>query len=68
MNPEELLDLARKGPIRIRMADGRSYEVPNIECIVVSKRAAAVLHDSIIIHLPLVTMTAVEPIATTDAG
>lgn len=68
MDRKELLDLLREGPIRIRMNDGRAYEVPSIEFASVSDIAAAVLHKSEEdgkwrhVHLPLVTMTAVEPL------
>jgi hypothetical protein len=67
MDREELNALVRQGPIRIRMNDGRSYDVENHDWISVSDIAAAVLYradDGKLrhVHLPLVTMTAVEPL------
>ena len=68
MDRAELLDLLREGPIRIRMNDGRAYEVKSIEFASVSDISAAVLYQSAEdgkyrhVHLPLVTMSAVEPL------
>lgn len=69
MDREELNAIVRKGPVRIRMNDGGAYEVPSTEFITVSDIAAAVLYrhqDGKLrhVHLPLVTMTAVEPLET----
>ncbi len=43
MHREELVELIRKGPVRILMNDGNSCEVPNIECAMVSDISAHVL-------------------------
>ena len=68
MDREELNALVRQGPIRIRMNDGRFYDVENHDWISVSDISAAVLYrgdDGKLrhVHLPLVTMSAVEPLA-----
>ncbi len=69
MDREELnLILLSETPFVIRMNDGREYEVRSKEVITVSDIAASVLyrHDDgklRHVYLPLVTMTAVEPIA-----
>ena len=67
MDREELNAVLADGPVRIRMNDGRSYEVPSREFITVSDIAASVLFrhpDGNLRHvyLPLVTMSAVEPL------
>jgi hypothetical protein len=64
---EELTAIIRATPVRIRMNDGRAYEIPGPEFAVVSDIAASILHrgdDGKLRHvyLPLVTMCAVEPI------
>ncbi len=69
MDREELTALIKKGPIRIRMNDGRAYEVSGPEFATVSDIAAAVLYrgeDGKFRHmqLPLVTMSGVEPLET----
>ncbi len=69
MDREELTKLIAEGPIRIRMNDGRSYEVAGPEFATVSDIAAAVLYRAEDgkyrhMHLPLVTMSGVEPIET----
>lgn len=68
MDREELLSMVHTGPVTIRMNDGRSYEVPGPEYILVSSMSAVVLHKSDDgkwrnISLPLVTMTGVEQAA-----
>ncbi|MEN1681858.1 MAG: hypothetical protein AAGJ46_19935 [Planctomycetota bacterium] len=66
MDREELLALIRKGPIRITMNDGRSYDVPNMECCLVSQISISVLVKSEgdgkwrQHHLPLVTIAGIE--------
>jgi len=66
MDREELTQCIAEGPILIRMNDGRSYEVPSPEMIVVSDISATVLCRSESdgklrsVRLPLVTMSAVE--------
>ena len=67
MDREELMTLIRKGPVRILMNDGESYDVPNVEFAVVSDIAASVLYLGAdgkmrTMHLPLVTMSGVEEI------
>ena len=67
MDREELLEILRQGPTRIRMNDGRFYDVQSTEFVSVSDIAAAVLfrHDDgklRHVYLPLVTMSAVEPL------
>jgi hypothetical protein len=69
MDREELTNLARQGPIRIRMKDGCSYDVPNIEQILISDISASVLYrhaDGKLrhVHLPLVAMSGVEPLTS----
>lgn len=69
MDREELMKIIREGPVRITMNDGRSFEVPGPETAVVSDIAASVLYQANdgkyrTIHLPLVTMTSVEPLGT----
>lgn len=71
MDREELLALLRQGPHRIRMNDGHHYDVASLEMAVVSDIAAYVLRRSDdgklrTVVLPLVTMTAVEPL--TESG
>ncbi len=66
MDREELTAIIRQGPVRIRMNDGRAYEIPSSEFATVSDIAASVLHRSDDgklrhVYLPLVTMTAIEP-------
>ncbi len=70
MDREELTAILRKTPIRIRMNDGCSYEVPSLEFASIGDIAASVLHRSPDgklrhVYLPLVTMCVVEPI---DSG
>ena len=68
MDREELTQLVRSGPIRIRINDGRFYDVPSSEMIVVSDISASVLyrseHDGKLrtVHLPMVTMSGVDEI------
>jgi hypothetical protein len=68
MDREELSAIVSEGPVRIRMNDGRSYEVNGWEMITISDIAAAVLYRSEnddkfrLAYLPLVTMSCVEPI------
>ncbi|MEM8865271.1 MAG: hypothetical protein AAGF31_06945 [Planctomycetota bacterium] len=69
MDREELTALISDGPVRITMNDGRSFDIPGPEMATVSDIAAAVLYradDGKLrhIHLPLVTMTSVEPLGT----
>jgi hypothetical protein len=69
MDREELNAILQNVPIRIRMNDGRSYDVPSREFITVSDIAASVLYraqDGKLRHvyLPLVTMTAIEPLSS----
>lgn len=66
MDREELTAILAEGPVRIRMNDGRSYDVLNKQFITISDIAASVLYrheDGKLRHvyLPLVTMSAVEP-------
>ena len=73
MDREELNALIAKGPVRIHMNDGQSYFVPSPEFALVSDIAAAVLYladDGKYrhFHLPLVTMSGVEPIETNQNG
>ena len=68
MEREELTALIAKGPVLIRMNDGSEFTIESSEFATVSDIAAAVLYRSEKdgkyrhVHLPLVTMTAVEPI------
>jgi len=67
MDQEELLAIVRSGAVRIRMNDGRVYDVPDMEHIVVSPISAVVLHrndngETRNIYLPLVTMSGVEKV------
>ncbi len=67
MDREELMTLIRKGPVRILMNDGESYDVPNVEFTVVSDISASALYVGAdgkmrMTHLPLVTMSGVEEI------
>ena len=67
MDREELTALIKQGPIRIRMNDGRAYEVPGIGFASVGDFSAAVLYRAEDgkyrhMHLPLVTMAGVEPL------
>jgi hypothetical protein len=69
MDREELTTLIKRGPIRIRMNDGRAYDVEKPEFASVSDISAAVLYrgeDGKLrhMHLPLVTMSGVEPLET----
>ncbi len=73
MSQTELLAMARQGPIRIRMNDGRAYEIPNRDHITVGPRTAAVLHknddgEMSIMILSLPNMTSAEPITGESAG
>lgn len=69
MDRDELNQLIAKGPVRILMNDGNVYTVESSEFITVSDIAAAVLYRSEKdgkyrhMHLPLVTMSGVEPLA-----
>lgn len=68
LDREELTVLIKEGPVRITMNDGRSFDVESSEFITVSDIAAALLYRANDgkwrhVHLPLVTMTSVEPIA-----
>lgn len=67
MDREELTAIIKRGPVTIRMNDGLAYEVRSPEFITISDIAASVLYrhaDGKLRHvyLPLVTMSAVEPI------
>ncbi len=69
MDREELTLLISQGPIRIRINDGRAYEVAGPEFATVSDIAASILYradDGKYRHmyLPLVTMSGVEPLET----
>lgn len=68
MDRDELLAMIETGPITIRMNDGRAYEVPDRQYILVGSMSAVVLHKSDDgkwrnITLPLVTMSGVEQAA-----
>ena len=68
MNPEELRAIVQTGPLTIRMNDGRAYEVPGPDYILIGQMSAVVLHKSEDgkwrnITLRLVTMTAAEQAA-----
>lgn len=68
MDRESLLSILRKGPVTIRMNDGSEFAVPSIEHALVDDIAAAVLYQADdgkwrTVHLPLVTMAAVHPLA-----
>jgi len=68
MDPEELRAIVQAGPLTIRMNDGRAYEVPGPDYILIGQMSAVVLHKSEDgkwrnITLPLVTMTAAEQAA-----
>jgi len=70
MDREELMALIRKGPVRILMNDGESYEVAGSEFAVVSDIAASVLYRAVdgklrTMYLPLVTMSGVQPLTET---
>lgn len=66
MDREELMELVRRGPIRITMNDGQSYDVPSVEHCLVSNISISVLVRSREdnqwrqMHLPLVTIASVE--------
>lgn len=66
MDREEMMALIRKGPIRITVNDGSTYDVPNMECCLVSQISISVLVKSgedgkwRQHHLPLVTIAGVE--------
>jgi hypothetical protein len=67
MDREELTALIRKGPVRVTMNDGTTFTIHAAEFATVSDIAAAVLYRADDgkfrhVHLPLVTMCAVEPI------
>lgn len=67
MDRLELNALIHEGPIRITMNDGRSFDIERPEMASVSDISAAVLYRAADgkyrhVHLPLVTMTSVEPI------
>lgn len=67
MDREKPTDLIKDGPVRINMDDGRSFHVAGPEMATASDIAAAVLYRADEgkyrhIHLPLVTMTSVEPL------
>jgi len=68
MDREGLNTLIRQGPVRIRMNNGDTYDVPSIEFATVGDIAAAVLvrgDDSKLrpLHLALVAMCSVEPLS-----
>jgi hypothetical protein len=68
MNREELNGILRETPVRIRMNDGRAYDVLDRELVTVSDFAASVLHrhpDGKLRHvyLPLAKMCALEPLS-----
>ena len=65
MDRDELMNLIRRGPIRITMNDGSTYDVPSREFATVSDISASILYKSTDgkwrhHHLPLVTMAGVE--------
>ena len=68
MDREELNEIVlAETPFLLRMNEGRSYEVKSKEFITISDIAASVLYkheDGKLRHvyLPLVTMSAIEPI------
>jgi hypothetical protein len=69
MDRQELTALIKEGPVRIRMNDGQFYDIAGPEFATVSDIAAAVLYrgeDGKLrhMHLPLVTMSGVEPLET----
>ncbi len=69
MDREELNELIKQGPVRIKMNNGETYDVPSIEFAVVGDIAAAVLvrgEDNKLRtkHLTLVTMCSVESLST----
>jgi hypothetical protein len=69
MERQELNALIAQGPIRLRMNDGRAYDVEKPEFVSVSDISAAVPYrgdDGKLrhMHLPLVTMSGVEPLKT----
>ncbi len=68
MDREELTALIADGPVLIRMNDGREYTIESPEFATVSDIAAAVLYRAEDgkyrhMHLPLVTMSGVEPLS-----
>jgi len=68
MDRESLMEVIRKGPVRITMNSGDTFEVPGIEFAIVDETAAYVLRRAAdgklrAAILPLVTMSVVEPIA-----
>jgi hypothetical protein len=68
MDREELIDAIAAGPVRIRMNNGRSYDVEKPAFALVAELTVGVLYRSEDgkyrnVILQLVTMTAVEPIA-----
>ena len=67
MDRQELNALIKQGPVRIKMNNGEAYDVFSPEFASVSDIAAAVLYrgeDGKLrhVHLPLVTMCAIEPL------
>lgn len=65
MDREELMALIRRGPIRVTMNTGETYDIPNMEFATVSDISASVLYRAPdkkwrMHHLPLVTIAGVE--------
>ena len=69
MDREEIMELIRKGPIRVTMNDGSTYDVAGVEyCLVtpismsvmVKNTDASVDKEWRTHHLPLVTIAGVE--------
>lgn len=68
MDREELIETIKRGPVRIPTNDGSVYDIEKPEFATVAELTVSVLYrnqDGKLKHvlLPLVTMTAVEPIA-----
>ena len=68
MDRETLNAILKKGPAIIRMNDGAEFRVPTSDHALVDDIAAAVLYKAEdgkwrTVHLPLVTMAAVHPLA-----
>ncbi|MGL4514136.1 MAG: hypothetical protein ACRCT8_13680 [Lacipirellulaceae bacterium] len=70
MDRDSILELIRLGPVRIKMNNGDTFDVPSIEFATVSDLTAAVLvrsEDGKLRHrlLSLVAICSVEPLAST---
>ena len=73
MDREELNAIIAEGPVRIHMNDGQSYLVPGPEFALVSDITATILYRAKDgkyrhMHLPLVTMSGVEPLKNNQNG